>query len=157
MSFVSLDTCEGPACTRCGCRDTEILQARQRRSSSVSRPQASGWAVAKAGWPQDWAAMQQARCRYCGTVFNFVDLGPQAAAPAPIVIPPLAPLQLPPLQEAASAISIPQEIESKPREPGDAVCPKCGGQFHPYSTKGKTQYRRCKNEKCGHKGKTVKK
>lgn len=69
---MNLDHCGGPECPRCGCRDTEVLQA----------PRPDAW-FARAG---------RARCRHCGRSF-IVTADADAAIPAGPEPEPSAPIE----------------------------------------------------------------
>lgn len=58
----TLDLCEGPACPRCGCTDTDIL----RRPAEPADVNPDGLGT--------WFTDGRARCRNCNTEFCFREL-----------------------------------------------------------------------------------
>lgn len=138
MAYSTLEPCNGPACPRCGCRDTKVL--REAAATAEAQPffprrpkpgeVAPAAPLAPAGWHQGaWFGAGQAICKHCRTQFSFREL------PAPAV-PPEPTLEDPP----AVAAEDPQTI-----------CPDCGGpKFYVYSVKDDKQYRKCRD--CGSTG-----
>jgi hypothetical protein len=134
VGFMTLDCCNGPECQRCGCRDVQILQ----------QPVAA----------KTWFPSGRARCRHCNLVFAFRQLEPPqqltaAIDPDPVHMPPLTVLQPEPL---STRVDVMQPSVSLVVDP--TRCPVCGSVAKAYSTKGRTQYRKCPN--CGKKYKTMK-
>jgi predicted RNA-binding Zn-ribbon protein involved in translation (DUF1610 family) len=133
--------CDNPPCSRCGCQETRVER-----------------------WPDDngswYGAFGWARCGNCGLRFTFKKAEPAAIETAPA----LGPLAMPPVvaQEPVYQHAEPPRLSTR-RAPGIAVngvqaipaaCPKCGTVAKAYSTKGRTQYRKC--PECGHRFKTLK-
>lgn len=122
MSFVRLDVCSGPECSRCGCRDSEILRE----------------AV-----PGSWFSTGQARCRHCRLVFSF--------RVSVAVAPPTIHQEPPPMpQEAAfDAIDTRPPVMEPPRQPrvsvapGPLLCEACGGTMKVASTRRTMRYLKC--------------
>lgn len=132
--FVTLDHCEGPECRRCGCRDVQILQ--QPRPGKTWFPSGKG------------------RCRHCGLVFAFgnSDQQPTSAMisdPAPVQPPEIAIQRPGPLSTRVDVLQPSVALVVDPTR-----CPDCGAIAKAYSTKGRTQYRKC--PQCGKKFKTMK-
>lgn len=129
---VRIPLVDGPMCPRCGCRDSKVLQV-----------------------PRDgsWFASGQARCNHCGTRFGFRNKVQQQ----PMAISDPQPMALPPVQVQSPGpfsmrVDVIQPSVSIHIEPGH--CPDCGVMANAYSTKGRTQYRKC--PECGKRFKTMK-
>lgn len=129
-----LERCDGPACGRCGCRDTTILQ----------QPQAG----------HTWWPTGRARCRHCGHVFAYRPEQPPAVSmpvvePGPTQLPPVTVQQPGPLSTRVDVMTPTLMLPT-----GTTRCPDCGAVAKAYSTKGRTQYRKCPD--CGRRFKTAK-
>jgi len=128
MTYLRLQRATGPACPRCGCTDSEILQ-RPPEAATAQQPFAIADPQKAAAWARSsWWQSGKARCNHCRNVFVFQEM-------------PASP------PEVADQVI---EQESQPAEPSRKAteCPKCGGPFHVYKTRGQVQYRKCKNPDC---------
>jgi len=75
-------------------------------------------------WPTNgWNGGGRARCNHCRTEFTFQEL------------------------PAGLELDEPDDDDERDTTAPPTVCPACGGRFYVYSTKGATQYRKCRD--CG--------
>ena len=97
MTFVpSLQLTDGPACPRCGCRDSRILQMPT---------------VDPTSWYARATATGRARCNHCGLVFAFRGLDPQAVDAVMASVDDLQAAAAPPPKDTAYPVR---------------ACPECG-------------------------------
>lgn len=136
--YLRLDRCAGPACPRCGCTDSEILQrppevAAGQPSFAIADPQkAAAWARSS------WWQSGKARCNHCRNVFSFSESDASGGSVAPTGD----------TVDKASACESPAGATRKITE-----CPNCGcGKYYADRTVGEVQYRKCRG--CKHRGKT---
>jgi transcription elongation factor Elf1 len=131
-----LKMCDGPPCTRCGCRDVLILQD---------------------PIPNSWFTTGRARCRHCGRSFSFrekptVEPVDAVSEFGPVELPPVDFQFIDPFSTRIDIATEPQSVAST-QVTDPAKCPDCGATAKAYTTKGRTQYRKC--PACGKKYKTM--
>ena len=123
---------DGPECDQCGCRDVAILQ--QPQPGVV------------------WAKTGRARCRHCGKVFPYRDNDTQIPGMTTCLpttaLPPVVIQHAGPLSTRVDVMQPTIDIMIDPTR-----CPECNAVAKAYSTKGRTQYRKC--PQCGNKFKTM--
>lgn len=129
----TLNRCAGPPCPRCGCQDVRILQM----------PQSDG---------NTWYPSGRATCNHCHTRFAFRRRDPsqpqQIEDPKPTELPPVAVQEFGPMSTRVDVGPPSVSIATDPTR-----CPVCGATAKAYSTKGRTQYRKCPD--CGKRFKTL--
>ena len=153
---VRLERVQGPRCRICGCQDCDVHE-----------------------WPSDgtqsWYAYGQATCRHCGATYAFQAAGQVPEPPMPYIgPPPLQTVTAPVINHAdpmplSTRLPVGPDVLSKPKPKKKPVnkasrrkipavvtiCPKCGGKGLVLQTRGKTQYRKCRE--CDERYQTLKK